>query len=87
MSIRLTPFLPSILAASLLGGCAASVQSAVTAGRNEPDCSFRSASTCWTLGARFPSARTETRDSAAKELLRQAPRTLARRVDTRKQVP
>ena len=82
MVTRLNPFLPSILAGALLGGCAASAQSASTVAPNQPDCSFHSATTCWTVAGRFPTARSETGDSTAKELLQPTARTLARRVDT-----
>jgi hypothetical protein len=78
----LTRFLPAMLAATLLGGCAASAQTASTHVRTGPDCSFRSATTCWTVAARFPAARSETGDSIAKELRRPTPRTLASRADS-----
>lgn len=44
---------PMLLSASLLSGCA---MATATAGRAapEPACSFRSATTCWTLAGRFP---------------------------------
>lgn len=39
----------------ILYGCAANNQSPVGAEEREPDCSFRSPVTCWSVGARFPS--------------------------------
>ena len=46
---------PVLLCIVLLGGCAAGQSS--YAARPEPDCSFRSAATCWTIAGRFPSRR------------------------------
>jgi hypothetical protein len=66
----------------LLCGCAATTQSVSSAARSEPDCSFRSATTCWTLGSRFPSPRDAKPDSARKDLLEQPPTTLATEADT-----
>jgi hypothetical protein len=42
--------------AVLLASCAASNQtsSGSTVALQEPDCGFRSPTTCWTLGGRFP---------------------------------
>jgi hypothetical protein len=42
---------------ALLGACASATQSATAPNRNEPDCSFRSPTTCWTLSGRFPPQR------------------------------
>src|SRR5688572_12648459 len=38
----------------LLCGCGVAAQSSSEASPHEPDCSFRSAGTCWTVAARFP---------------------------------
>jgi hypothetical protein len=65
-----------------LCGCAATTQSGSSAAPREPDCSFRSATTCWTLGSRFPSPRAAQPDSARKELLEQPPTILATEADT-----
>jgi hypothetical protein len=54
--MRMTASSPALLTIVLLSGCAAaqSSQSSPTAVRPGPDCSFRSASTCWTVASRFP---------------------------------
>jgi hypothetical protein len=54
--MRMTASLPALVTIALLSGCAAaqSSQSSSTAVRPGPDCSFRSASTCWTVASRFP---------------------------------
>ena len=44
----------SAVVIALLGGCAPHHRAAVVADQAEPDCSFRSAATCWSVGARFP---------------------------------
>jgi hypothetical protein len=44
----------ALLAIALLYGCAAAAHSSSAAPRLEPDCSFRSPSTCWTVAGRFP---------------------------------
>ena len=81
MPHRLTPFLPGILV-TLLGACAATAQSEAGAGRSESDCSFRSATTCWTVARRVRPAGVETLDSVPKELFEQPPRALASGADT-----
>ena len=52
MSIMPTPL--ALLSIALLYGCAAATQPSSAAQRLEPDCSFRSPSTCWTVAGRFP---------------------------------
>jgi hypothetical protein len=50
-----------LLFPALLGACAGNGQSRTAAATpEEPDCSFRSASTCWTLGARLPPPRADS---------------------------
>jgi hypothetical protein len=44
---------------SLLCGCAASTQSTAAAEQPDPDCSFRSPTTCWTMAGRFPPVRSK----------------------------
>jgi hypothetical protein len=70
-------------AAVLLGGCAtARAHSSAPAPKAAPDCSFRAATTCWTLGARVPVPVRESRDTATDRLLKQPPAVLATRRDT-----
>ncbi len=61
----------------LLCGCAATAQSSSVAPERDSDCSFRSATTCWTIAGRFPAPRAETRDSVPDELPNQPPTLLA----------
>ena len=64
------------LGALLLSACAAN-QSRTAAPEREPDCSFRSAATCWTVAGRFPARRTEARDSTREKILQEPPASLA----------
>jgi hypothetical protein len=69
--------------AVLLSGCAAAPpDSSSLAPEPAPDCSFRAATTCWTLGARVPTPARESRDTAPDRLLKQPPAVLASRGDT-----
>jgi hypothetical protein len=56
------PLIGRILEAAVitsLCGCAASTQSSRAAEKADPDCSFRSPTTCWTMSGRFPPVRSE----------------------------
>ena len=44
---------------AFLCGCAASTQFSAAAEETEPDCSFRSPTTCWTVSGRFPAVRSK----------------------------
>jgi hypothetical protein len=72
----------SVAGSALLCGCAATTQSASSSPRTAPDCSFRSATTCWTLAGRFPPPRVAQPDSAPKELLEPPAVILATRADS-----
>jgi hypothetical protein len=51
------PLIGRILEAAVitsLCGCAASTQSSTATEKADPDCSFRSPTTCWTMSGRFP---------------------------------
>jgi hypothetical protein len=52
--MRMIASSPALLTIVLLTGCATAQSSSSTAVRPGPDCSFRSASTCWTVASRFP---------------------------------
>jgi len=69
----------------VLTGCAptAGLSPAPEAGR--PDCSFRSATSCWTVGTRFPSGRAEPGDSLPEKLLSPPPAALASGADSTRQ--
>jgi hypothetical protein len=53
------------------------IQGSWVAPKREPDCSFGSAATCWTLTGRFPPPRRERRDSVPADLLKPPPASLA----------
>ena len=82
MPNRPSSFLTHLLAATLLGACATTTQTAAVNVPSEPDCSYRSATTCWTVVGRFPPAQLAPRDSLSRELLDSLPRTLASSADT-----
>jgi hypothetical protein len=44
----------ALVGSTCLQGCAPVAQSSAAAPQLAPDCSFRSASTCWTVAGRFP---------------------------------
>ena len=72
-------------ALTLLSGCAAaaapvSSSSATPAGVD--DCSFRSATTCWTLAPRVPGQRPRPRDSAPDQIETPPRPVLASEADT-----
>jgi hypothetical protein len=56
----------------LLAGCAANARLPAAPPASSPDCSFRSATSCWTLEARFPPHSAEPADSVRPEPLRPA---------------
>ena len=78
-----TLFLTHLLAATLLGACATTMRPALVDVPSEPDCSYRSATTCWTVAGRFPPAQPAARESL---LLDSLPRTLASSSDTSRDV-
>jgi hypothetical protein len=53
--------IPHLLLITLVSGCASNSQSAVAPRESEPACSFRSPTTCWSVGGRFP-AKSTSRD-------------------------
>ncbi len=52
-------------------------QSSTAAPARVPDCSFRSAATCWPLTGRFPAPRRQRRDSVPDDILKQPSASLA----------
>jgi hypothetical protein len=70
-----------VAGSALLYGCAAATQSASSHSGSGPDCSFRSATTCWTLAGRFPPPRAAKPDSASKRLQEPPAAVLASRAD------
>lgn len=51
----------AVLGAALISlcGCAAGTQARAAAEKADPDCSFRSPTTCWTMAGRFPPVRSK----------------------------
>ena len=70
MSRRAT--IAAIAGAGLLAGCGAATTTAASHAP-EPACSFRSATTCWTLAGRFPARQAPP---PAREDLREPPRAV-----------
>jgi hypothetical protein len=79
--MRAAPLLTILqVAMALLSGCAAA-RSSAAAPRPAPDCSFRSASTCWTMAARFPAPR-EAAAPDPDDIVRPSPTRMAMRTDS-----
>jgi len=74
------PALPLVL--GLLYGCASTAQVSAPAPATEPDCSFRAATSCWTLAPRFARARVEPADSQPGEILSPPAAVLASDADS-----
>lgn len=74
---RFVSLLPIAAGAVLLAACVHQSDSATTPPERGPDCSFRSATTCWTTAGRFPSPRPGARDSMPTRGLGQPPTMLA----------
>jgi hypothetical protein len=55
--MRIRQIVPMLWSSALLGGCAAGIQTGTAAREAEPECSFRSPTTCWTVSGRFPTTR------------------------------
>lgn len=70
-----------LLAAALLCGCAPSARSSMVVEAAKPDCSFRAATTCWTVSGRFPTTR-QVRPPQEDEPLKQPATILASGADT-----
>jgi hypothetical protein len=79
--MRWGPMLPAILGPAFLFGCAAASQSVAVEQKVEPDCSFRSASTCWTVAGRFPPPRPEAGKPSPTEII-ERPTVVANRADS-----
>jgi hypothetical protein len=74
-----------LIAIVLLSGCIAGVAgtpSSSAAPEREDECSFSSATTCWTLAPRIPVARPAPRDSAPDQLLTPPRPVLAAKADS-----
>jgi hypothetical protein len=80
MPIMPTPL--ALLSIALLYGCAAATQKSSAAPRLEPDCSFRSPSTCWTMAGRFPPRLPKSAAPKPDDIRDPPPITVARKADT-----
>jgi hypothetical protein len=77
--------IPLTAIAVLLSGCVAGVAPASSSSatlEDERDCSFRSATTCWTLAPRVPASRSAPRDSVPDQFLTPPRPVLAARADS-----
>ena len=79
--MRIMPTPLALLGIALLGGCAAA-QSSSAAPRLEPDCSFRAASTCWTVAGRFPPRRPKSAPPKGDEIRDPSPTAVASKADS-----
>jgi hypothetical protein len=65
-----------------LCGCAASIQPSAAAEQSEPDCSFRSPTTCWTVSGRFPAVQSKPTPAPLDRTPRQPSAGLASGADS-----
>ncbi len=80
--MRMMPTLLLLLGITSIHGCAAGTQSSSAAPRLAPDCSFRSASTCWTVAGRFPPRLPKPTVPKPEEIRRPSPITVASTADS-----
>jgi hypothetical protein len=80
--MRMMPTLLVLLSIACLHGCAATTQSSPAAPRLAPDCSFRSASTCWTVAGRYPSRLPKSVGPKPDEIRGPSPITVASTADS-----
>jgi hypothetical protein len=80
--MQMTLSLPVALVLGLLCGCATTAPVSSPVHTPEPDCSFRAATSCWTVAARFPPRRVEPTDSQPGRILSPAPAVLASEADS-----
>jgi hypothetical protein len=71
-----------LMGMACLHGCAAGTQSSSAVPRPAPDCSFRSASTCWTVAGRFPPRLPKSAAPKPDEIRGPSPITLASAADS-----
>jgi hypothetical protein len=67
---------------ALCWGCAAGTQASSPTPAGESDCSFRSATSCWTVSPRFPSGHVRARDTVPADLLDRPPMLVATGTDS-----
>ena len=82
MAPQISRTLSFALVLALLCGCAPRPEEASEPPAPEPDCSFRAATSCWTLGARFPERRSEPTDSQPGQILKPPAAVLATETDS-----
>ncbi len=79
---RLVPMMPCAIGLTLAAACATAPPSTTMAPLRAPDCSFRSASTCWTLAGRFPVRRPVAKDTMPETRLAEPPAVFAAATDS-----
>jgi hypothetical protein len=87
MASRIGPALPLALVLGCLCGCATAAHVSAPVHAAAPDCSFRAATSCWTLAARFPPRRAQTADSQPGRILSLPPAVLASEADSARRAP
>lgn len=80
--MAMTSVLRLPLGVGLLCGCATTAPVASSARPPEPACSFRAATSCWTMNTRFPPKRAERADSQPEKLFDPRPAVLATAADS-----
>ena len=75
--MAMTSVLRLPLGVGLLCGCATTAPVASSARPPEPACSFRAATSCWTMNTRFPPKRAERADSQPEKPFDPRPAVLA----------
>jgi hypothetical protein len=80
--MRMMPIPLALLSITLLSGCAAATQSSSAEPRLEPDCSFRSPSTCWTVAGRFPPRLSKAAVPKPDDIRDPSPVTVASKADS-----
>ena len=80
--MRMMPTTLALLGIALLSGCAAGAQPSSAAPGLEPDCSFRSPSTCWTVAGRFPPLLPESAVPKPDDIRDLSPITVASKADS-----
>jgi hypothetical protein len=80
--MRRLPTPLALLSIALLYGCAGAAQRSSGAQRPEPDCSFRSPATCWTMAGRFPPRLPESAVPKPDDIRDPSPITVASKTDS-----
>ena len=85
--MAMTSVLRLPLGVGLLCGCATTAPVASSARPPEPACSFRAATSCWTMNTRFPPKRAERADSQPEKPFDPRPSVVATAADSAGSAP